>query len=309
MADFGQFRGFGDKLFQGQLPTKLGMTANDFFSGILDFYPSAAAAYSLRKLRNGYTGSAIRVRRSSDNAEQDIGFVVSQLNYVLDTSSLTSFCGSGNGFVTIWYDQSGNSNNAVQSTAANQPQIVNSGNVILDGSKPTLLFDSVNDYFLSTNPVEPLYLCAVNKPNTILPYKGIFSADTSASILNGAMYLSYDDPTRSPIFSRFTTGTIIAAKGSQVSNNVRNLFSATRNNLTATTYINSSQVATGTGTGTIVPLGGTNSGRFTLGAGYYNRNVVDYFTGNLQEFIVYTTNQSSNRTGIEFNINYYYGIY
>lgn len=30
MADFGQFRGFGDKLFQGQLPTNLGMVADDF---------------------------------------------------------------------------------------------------------------------------------------------------------------------------------------------------------------------------------------------------------------------------------------
>jgi hypothetical protein len=34
----------------------------------------AAAAYSLRKLRAAYTGSAVRVRRSSNNAELDIGF-------------------------------------------------------------------------------------------------------------------------------------------------------------------------------------------------------------------------------------------
>ena len=40
---------------------------------LLDLYPSAAAAYSVRKLSNGYSGSAIRVRRSSDNTEQDIG--------------------------------------------------------------------------------------------------------------------------------------------------------------------------------------------------------------------------------------------
>ena len=41
---------------------------------LLDIYTGAAAAYSVRKLRNAYTGSAIRVRRSSDNTEQDIGF-------------------------------------------------------------------------------------------------------------------------------------------------------------------------------------------------------------------------------------------
>ena len=65
---------------------------------LLDLYPSAAAAYSVRLLRSAYSGSAIRVRRSSDNTEQDIGFSGGNL----DTSALTSFCGSGNGFVTTW---------------------------------------------------------------------------------------------------------------------------------------------------------------------------------------------------------------
>jgi hypothetical protein len=41
---------------------------------LLDLYPNAAVAYSLRKLRNAYSGSAIRVRRSVDNTEQDFGF-------------------------------------------------------------------------------------------------------------------------------------------------------------------------------------------------------------------------------------------
>ena len=49
---------------------------------LLDIYSGAAAAYSLRKLRTVYAGSAIRVRRSSDSAEQDFGF----LNGVLDTA-------------------------------------------------------------------------------------------------------------------------------------------------------------------------------------------------------------------------------
>jgi len=41
---------------------------------LLDIFPNAAVAYSLRKLRTAYSGSAIRVRRSVDNAEQDFGF-------------------------------------------------------------------------------------------------------------------------------------------------------------------------------------------------------------------------------------------
>ena len=95
----------------------------------------SAAAYSLRKLRAAYTGSAVRVRRSSDNAEVDIGFAS---NGDLDTTALLAHVGSGNGFVTTWYDQSGNARNATQTTAGNQPQIVASGAVITEGGQPAI---------------------------------------------------------------------------------------------------------------------------------------------------------------------------
>jgi hypothetical protein len=63
----------------------------------------------------------------------------------LDTTSLLSFVGAGNGFVTTWYDQSTNGRNAIQTTAANQPRIVSSGVLDTKNGKPTLYFDGVND--------------------------------------------------------------------------------------------------------------------------------------------------------------------
>ena len=96
----------------------------------------ASAAFSLRKLSTAYLGSAIQVRRSSDNATQDIGFTAGG---DLDQVTLTTFVGAGNnGFVSIWYDQSGNGRNAIQATAANQPRIVNTGVVELVNGKPTV---------------------------------------------------------------------------------------------------------------------------------------------------------------------------
>lgn len=85
---------------------------------------SAYAAYSFsRKLRAGYAGNAFKVRRSSDNATQNIGFVGS----AVDTASLLSFVGANSGYIDTVYDQSGNANDLAQATTANQPRIVNAG--------------------------------------------------------------------------------------------------------------------------------------------------------------------------------------
>lgn len=84
----------------------------------------AAAAYSLRLLSTGYSGAAIQVRRSSDDALQNIGFTAGG---DLDESALLAFAGSGSAFVTTWYDQSGNGRDMVKADVNQQPQIVFSG--------------------------------------------------------------------------------------------------------------------------------------------------------------------------------------
>lgn len=100
----------------------LAASANKF---VLDQVPTnSVGAYSLRKLRNGYTGNAIRVRRGSDNTEMDIPF---DGNGMLNTNELLNFAGVGDAFVVTMYDQSGNGRDVIQGTASSQPKIVNSG--------------------------------------------------------------------------------------------------------------------------------------------------------------------------------------
>ena len=98
------------------------------------------AAYGLRRLRGAYTGSAVRVRRSSDNTSLDIGFTASGQ---LDLQALIAFVGTGDGFVTIHYDQSGNGRNAVQADPGRQPRIVRGGYIAAVGLRPGVntLFD------------------------------------------------------------------------------------------------------------------------------------------------------------------------
>ena len=104
---------------------------------LLDTYSGAAAAYSLRQLSGSYSGNAIKVRRASDNAEADIRLV----NGELDTTGLASHCGSSDGFVSVWYDQSSNSNDATQTTAADQPKIYDgTTGLVTRGGKPSAYF-------------------------------------------------------------------------------------------------------------------------------------------------------------------------
>jgi hypothetical protein len=98
---------------------------------------SATVAYSVRKLSKTYHGFCLRVRRGSDNALLDIGF---DTNGELDTSTMLSFVGSANGFVAVWYDQSGNLNNLTQVTQIYQPKIINSGVLITSNGKPFIGF-------------------------------------------------------------------------------------------------------------------------------------------------------------------------
>lgn len=120
---------------QGRVRTRL-HGGRPTFSGVLDGLSIAATrAYSLRRLSANFTGSLIRVRRSSDNVEQDIGF---NLANVLDTTALLAFVGANNGFIVKWYDQVTGTASATQATAASQPRIVSAGVLETLNSLPTV---------------------------------------------------------------------------------------------------------------------------------------------------------------------------
>jgi hypothetical protein len=116
---------------------------------ILDNITNSVGAYSIRKLRTEYTGACIKIRRSSDNTELDIGFV----NNLLDTDAMLEFVGAGNGFVSVWYDQSGNSHDIVSSDTTREAAIISNGTLIVgDTGKPVLSTDGVNDFFYADIP-------------------------------------------------------------------------------------------------------------------------------------------------------------
>lgn len=132
-----------------------------------------ARAYSTRRLSSAYIGPLIRVRRSSDNAEQDI--YASGLE--VDTVALTTFVGANDGFVTKMYDQSGNSQDATQTTTGDQKSIVVGGVIQLMGSKPSIL-GTGGDYMDFPIVSDIRTIMSVFSPTSFTPYNSFFGNST-----------------------------------------------------------------------------------------------------------------------------------
>ena len=255
---------------------------------LLDTYSGAAAAYSLRKLRSAYTGNCIRVRRSSDNTELNIGFV----NNVLDTASLLTFCGAGNGFVATWYDQSGSENNATQSTAFNQPQIVSSGAMITTNGKNSILFNSTKLLNLGSSITAGAssYTSFVGKR----PSSGDKLIGLSRWNTNGySLYLWSD----SKYYFLGKTNEYLVSSATDTTT-AQLLLTGQNSDGTMSIFKNSNTITSSSAVtvySTLVDSIGGASGNFA--------------NCNLQETILYNSNQSTNRAGIETNINTFYTIY
>jgi hypothetical protein len=266
------------------------------FVPLLDTYSGAAAAYSLRKLRTAYTGNAIRVRRASDNTEQDIGFV----NNVLDTASVTSFCSGTNGFVTTWYDQSGNGRNATQTTAGNQPQIVSSGSVVQDNGRPSILFDGIDDTLSKSSFGFSTTNLSIIKVNSRIGIGQNVDGIGYASTANGGVQ-NVNNSTRIGFQGRPNAAPFVSAdSGLAVTNN-----QVLQNNIIAGTAMKAS--ANGNTFGSI-----SISSPVTYSEDILRIGAVATFTytnGYTSELILWNLDQTTNKSGIETNINDFYSIY
>lgn len=280
------------------------------FLGLLDEYPNAAAAYSVRRLSSTYTGSLMEVRRSSDNTTQDIGY---DANGDLDTTSLLAFVGGGNGFVRTWYDQSGNGNNAQQTTVSVQPKIVNAGSTILVNNKVAFIGDE--DYLV--NLTKP----ASSTSTMFMVHKGNSDGASNVSVagfpanlytLQIGLYF-YEQDSQNPFgfntwavdtwgydnattdFDSQSLWTALFKEGNITTNGVKLFRNGSEKTLSQVR--GNSSINRIIDDGIYIGRGGNISGA-QESDGYY------------QEIVIWDDDYSStNRTGIETNINSYYSIY
>ncbi len=189
----------------------------------LDEVAGATLAVGLRRLRTAYTGSALRLRRSSDNGEQDFGFAGNDL----DVNAISTWLNGASGYCTKLYDQSGNGGDVSQTSVAAQPLLVISG----INNNPSLRFTTTQSMFN-----------AVNYPAPFSVIYGSKVIGTSARVLaakNNNWLLGYWGGSENRAYfdgwvSEGTTPTVA---------NQYNIYAATGTGSVSTVYKNGTQIA------------------------------------------------------------------
>ncbi len=267
--------------------TSIEENIGDYFTQntpLLDTYSGAAAAYSLRLLDSTYTGSAIRVRRSSDNTEQDIGFNVFS---ELDTVSLLAFAGAGDAFVKTWYSQTG-SNDATQTTTSAQPKIVSSGAVITENGKPSVYADGTKQMSLSSD---------ISVTDSDYFVVDVTQRDRSAETAAGGQHQGWQSFGGGDLLMFDTNAGAIYSAGYKNP-------SFSSSDLTIKTFdLASPNLA--------VYENGSSHLTSTYAQVTMQGNIKLFFSamiGHRSELIIYASDQSSNRANIESNIATFYDI-
>ena len=259
-------------------------------TGPLDLVSGASAAYSTRALSRGWVaGDVVEVRRSSDSTTQD--FTAGQIA----NGDMAAFCGVGDGFISTWYDQSGNANDATQSTTTSQPKIVDAGVLITEGGLPAFYVDGVDDRLELTSAITNVgdfYVGYVSVIEETSGLQAILGANTNTN------YLRVSDR-RWQLYSGTGAGNTGTIAWSAPFNS-RYLMSFNRSGSSVTAQLDG--LAAGNG---------TNAADITTFTKLFLRSnsTSQLWKGNVQELIIYKSDQSANREAIETNINDYFGIY
>jgi Alpha-L-arabinofuranosidase B, catalytic len=267
---------------------------------LLDVYPNAAFAFSFRKLRNAYAGSAVRIRRSSDNAEADIGF---DGEGDFDTAAAASHIGGGSGFIVTWYDQSGNGRDVTQATAADQPTYTASG---ISGL-PVASFDGANEYLITSAnfalfPLTEGTVFSAMQQNGGTAAGMLFHWQESSSTTRINAFVTFSDNNLYLDFGLQTGGRVNVAQPSGWDDTPHVL------ELYRDSSDNQAIVVDGIELVSDVLTADTVNNAGTLYIGQRNDGNI-HFGGLVAELVLWQTDLASERANARANINNYYLVY
>ena len=267
---------------------------NSFSSYIylLDKYNNSQGGYSVRKLREDYTGYCMEVLRFTDSATLDIGFV----NNELDTTSILTFLSGDKGLVRTWYNQSlGGGENLVASTVPLMPEIANLGVINTRNGKPSLRFQdsSMIAYGFGTSDTRSNFITYDTSGAFTGGYHNVYVYLTPTgsildfqqlALLGGNIVSNY------PTASIDQTAYMYTDNASQIVAQLKYPSGANyyKNNLT-----------TSAASGTQNLADSLNLGRL----------LTNYLNGNIQEMIVFEDNKTAEVNDIILDTNEYFNVF
>jgi hypothetical protein len=285
------------------------------YTGILDTYTGSYFGYSVRRLSGAYNGYCMQVKRSSDSSVLDVGF---DSNGNLDTGSITTFVGGGDGWVNIWYDQSGNGINITpDSTTGNGFFIVSSGTLRTLNGKAAPYTPRGNEYNLGNNSI------SITSNN--IQWTNVSGVDDDTQTYNVyGRVLSMKNTSNSLDYDNCNSIINFYSRLAPFSSNMivyqNNGYTTTGRPYTLDTQNLNFNYKDGNTVGGNTNGGSNNSS--TTGCGTTNLNINqmrlgnDYqtpsdsnLTGWIQEVILWPTYTSGNQSGIVTNTNNYFGTF
>lgn len=294
------------------------------FSGALDTLGTGLeSAWSVgRRLRSAYTGPIIRVRRSSDNAEQD--FSGSGTTGAVDAAAVAAFCGAGDGFLATIYGQSGLSRNLTQSTTTLQPTIVSSGVALTRNGRLVCRGTAASPRRMAVASSTALYnflhttggtLYSVFQSNDTAVRKPVFGTCSSLSAQAGILLLSGSSEVVELRTARIDVAGVATA-GNSIA--IGTTGTATLDLRLASAFVDPDN---GTAANRVsiwhntTLAGGTNSSTgtpFVENAGG-NLTILDYpagstpYDGDFGELVIWSGDQTANRTTWESSAKTFWG--
>lgn len=108
-------------------------------------------AWGFLRLTEGWSGNLATIRRDSDSTTDDFSYAEDELE--IDTAGISDFVGSGTGYVSALFDQSGNGRTLAQASTTKQPAFDDD---LGDGALPGAVFDGSNDLLATSGALSNL---------------------------------------------------------------------------------------------------------------------------------------------------------
>lgn len=267
------------------------------FTPFFSTFANGKEGWSLDRLVAGYSDPILTIVRPSDSATQDIYLDGNSI----DQGAILSFVGAENAQVKTIYGQLGNYN-LEQLTLSSQPLIAKAGVILLDGGKPCIEFDGIDDEFRNTAGY------SINKSNV-----SSLMVSRSLETTSKRMQLRLGDGGGRQIYFNFSSNTnsVVGLAGGS-GNSPTILYSYTQTlNRQLIDYFVASSVARygldGLDVGNVGNQIGTDSlivvGNWQSGTTYATKM-------NFQELILFdNADRTSEKSAMRSNINSRYNIY